>query len=158
MDRTRHIAGMVLESKGAILSSAFFALISSASIHILHSPESNPAVLPQIMPWDSDIDVQVSEATMHFLANHYNMTEHSFKLEGVEKERKFLLEINPQFVVRHGDPANVIDARWIDMSSGLFIDITCVRKDYEERDKGNKGALMSKDRHKYNVCELLESF
>ncbi|KAI5293971.1 hypothetical protein KEM55_006825, partial [Ascosphaera atra] len=69
--------------------------------------------------------------------------------------RKFLLEINPNFVHRtKKDIQNVIDARWIDMSSGLFIDITSVRKDYEARAKGQKGALMCKDYHRYKEEDL----
>lgn len=104
------------------------------------------------MPWDSDLDVQVSETTLHFLAQYYNMTEYHFDVPGVPNGRTYLLEINPNFVTRtFDDKANRIDARWIDTDSGLFIDITCVRKDYEERAKGNKGALFSKDKHRYQV-------
>ncbi|KMU74179.1 hypothetical protein CISG_10277 [Coccidioides immitis RMSCC 3703] len=109
----------------------------------------------KIMPWDTDIDVQVSETTMYFLAQYYNMTEHHFNVPGTSAGRKFLLEINPNFVIRSPeDTLNVIDARWIDTSSGLFIDITCVRKDYDARKKGQKGALMTKDRHKYNEQDI----
>lgn len=105
------------------------------------------------MPWDSDIDVQVSETTLHFMAKYYNMTEHHFELPDVPDGRTYLMEINPNFVARtREDRANVIDARWIDTSSGIFIDITAVRKDYEARDRGQEGALMCKDSHRFNVC------
>lgn len=104
------------------------------------------------MPWDSDLDVQVSETTMYFLAEYYNMTSYRFDIPGVPEGRDFLLEINPNFVTRtFDDNLNKIDGRWIDKDSGLFIDITCVRKDYEDRSKGKKGALFSKDRHHYQV-------
>jgi hypothetical protein len=104
------------------------------------------------MPWDSDIDVQVSETTLHFMAKYYNMTEHHFKLPDVPGGRTYLMEINPNFVARtREDRMNVIDARWIDTSSGIFIDITAVRKDYEARDRGEEGALMCKDSHRFNV-------
>lgn len=110
------------------------------------------------MPWDSDIDVQVSETTLHFMAEYYNMTEHHYELEGVPGGRSYLLEINPNFVARtREDRANVIDARWIDMSSGIFIDITAVRKDYEARDRGEEGALMCKDRHMFHVSSIYPS-
>ncbi|WEW58876.1 mannosyltransferase [Emydomyces testavorans] len=109
----------------------------------------------EIMPWDSDIDVQVSETTMHFLAKYYNMTEHHFRVPGIPAGRTFLLEINPHFVNRNPeDELNMIDARWIDTSSGLFIDITSVRKDYDARKRGNEGALMSKDKHTYKEQDL----
>ncbi|KAI5299784.1 hypothetical protein KEM55_001770 [Ascosphaera atra] len=108
----------------------------------------------KVMPWDSDLDVQVGESALYFLAEHYNMTTHEFRLDD-GSTRKFLLEINPNFVHRtKKDIQNVIDARWIDMSSGLFIDITSVRKDYEARAKGQKGALMCKDYHRYKEEDL----
>lgn len=49
---------------------------------------------------------------------------------------------------------NVIDARWIDTSSGMFIDITTVRKDDEARKRGRLSALICKDGHQYDVCVL----
>ncbi|EAW08345.1 putative mannosylphosphorylation protein (Mnn4) [Aspergillus clavatus NRRL 1] len=109
----------------------------------------------KIFPWDNDLDVQITEPTIHFLAKYYNMTDHHFDLPGVEGGRTYLLEINPQFVVRTSeDEDNVIDARWIDKSSGLFIDITAVRKDDEAREKGQPGALMCKDLHRFDESEI----
>lgn len=109
----------------------------------------------QLFPWDNDLDVQISEPTIHFLAEYYNMTEHHFDLPEVEGGRTYLLEINPNYVVRSTkDQLNVIDARWIDMSSGLFIDITAVRKDDARRASGQKGALMCKDRHHYEEEQI----
>jgi hypothetical protein len=78
------------------------------------------------------------------------MTEHHFDIPGTKDGRSYLLEINPNYVVRSTeDTLNVIDARWIDMSSGLFVDITAVRKDEDKRARGEEGALMCKDRHHY---------
>lgn len=80
------------------------------------------------------------------------MTEHHFKLPGVPGGRTYLLEINPHYTVRTTlDNLNVIDARWIDTSSGLFIDITTVRADDAARSRGIMGALMCKDGHHYLV-------
>ena len=111
-------------------------------------------ILLQIFPWDSDLDVQVSEPTIHFLANYYNMTEHHYDLPGVVGSRNYLLEVNPNYVVRSpADRENVIDARWIDTGTGLFIDITALRQDDANRNINNvKGAMMCKDGHRYNVC------
>ncbi|KAL4961318.1 putative mannosylphosphorylation protein (Mnn4) [Aspergillus stella-maris] len=109
----------------------------------------------KIFPWDNDLDVQINEPTIHFLADYYNMTEHHFDLPDVEGGRTYLLEINPQYVVRSKeDKANVIDGRWIDTSSGLFIDITAVRADDARREKGQPGALMCKDRHNFDESEI----
>lgn len=109
----------------------------------------------KIFPWDNDLDVQISEPTIHFLAEYYNMTEHHFDIPGVEGGRSYLLEINPHYVVKSiEDKLNVIDGRWIDMSSGLFIDITAVRKDDEKRAKGDPEALMCKDKHHYDESQI----
>ncbi|KAJ5178986.1 hypothetical protein N7492_002196 [Penicillium capsulatum] len=107
----------------------------------------------KIFPWDNDLDVQISEPTIHFLAEYYNMTEHEFDLPHVSESRRYLLEINPNYVVSSSqDRLNVIDGRWIDKYSGLFIDITAVRRDDEQRNKGHQGALMCKDKHRYDIC------
>ncbi|KAF9883142.1 hypothetical protein FE257_004062 [Aspergillus nanangensis] len=109
----------------------------------------------KIFPWDNDIDVQISEPSMHFLDEYYNMTEHHFDIPGVEGGRTFQLEINPNYVIRSTkDKLNVIDARWIDTSSGLFIDITAVRKDDEKREHGQPGALMCKDGHRFDELDI----
>jgi hypothetical protein len=106
----------------------------------------------QILPWDSDIDVQVSETTIAYLAKYYNMTEYHFSLPEIETGRNYLLEINPHYNIRGTeDKFNVIDARWIDTDTGLFIDISTVRKNYTAIAQGIEGALMCKDRHHYLV-------
>ena len=101
----------------------------------------------KILPWDSDIDVQVSESTIHFLANYYNMTIHKYVTPKVPEGRKYMMEINPNYI--NGsitDRLNVIDGRWIDTITGVFIDITTVRPK-----KGEPGLLGCKDRHNYEV-------
>lgn len=111
--------------------------------------------MPKIFPWDNDLDVQVSEPTIHFLAKHYNMTEHHFESAGVEGSRSYLLDINPNYVVRSTkDKLNKIDGRWIDMSTGLFIDITAVRRDDQKRQEGAEGALICKDNHTYEESQI----
>ncbi|KAL9584198.1 MAG: hypothetical protein Q9212_002263 [Teloschistes hypoglaucus] len=104
----------------------------------------------QIMPWDSDIDVHVSEDTMHFLASYYNMTIHTVRTTHAPQGKNYMLEINPKWV--DGDPEdtfNQIDGRWIDMLSGVFIDITAVR-----RQRKHPGRLFCKDRHEYREADL----
>ncbi|OJD12422.1 hypothetical protein AJ78_06986 [Emergomyces pasteurianus Ep9510] len=83
------------------------------------------------------------------------MTKYQFNTPDVCRGRTYLLEINPNFVNRtRNDWMNMIDARCIDTSSGLFIDITSVRKDFEARKNGLVGALMCKGRHKYLEQEI----
>jgi hypothetical protein len=114
----------------------------------------------KILPWDSDLDVQVTERTMGFLAKYYNMTEYRYTIGNALNDeepvsRSYLLEINPHYTIRGTeDYLNVIDARWIDTENGLFIDISTVRVDHEERKKGREGALMCKDKHTYLEKDL----
>lgn len=104
------------------------------------------------MPWDTDIDVQVTEPSIYLLAQHYNMTEYHFDLPGIPGGRTYVLDVNPNYHVSSTkDRANVIDARWIDKTSGLYIDITAVRADEKRRKNGEEGALICKDSHQYQV-------
>lgn len=106
----------------------------------------------QILPWDSDLDVQVSEPTIYYLAKYYNMSEFHYQLPGITDGRTYLLEINPNYTNNSvTDTLNVIDARWIDTETGLFIDISTVRKNWTAITDGVEGALMVKDKHHYNV-------
>ena len=93
------------------------------------------------MPWDSDIDVQMTASTVHFLASYYNMTIHTYE------DRDYMLEINPKYTdASFKDRLNVIDGRWIDVTTGLFIDITAIRPKPKA-----KGIFASKDKHEEKV-------
>lgn len=115
----------------------------------------------KIMPWDSDVDVQMSESSMHYLANYYNMTVHHFKIPGVTEGRDYMLEINPNYANGSTlDWLNVIDARWIDTETGLFIDITTLRRNETAEAQGKQGYMMCKDKHHYmekDIFPLRES-
>ena len=106
----------------------------------------SPNRTTQILPWDSDIDVQMTNNTVHMLASYYNMTIHSFK-NSDDKKRDYMLEVNPKYTdPSYDDTLNVIDARWIDIETGLFIDITAVRPH-----QSKKGIVCSKDKHEERV-------
>ena len=97
------------------------------------------------LPWDSDVDVQMTATTVGFLASYYNMTVHMYK------RKQYMLEINPRYTDgSFEDKLNVIDGRWIDMQTGLFIDITAVRVK-----AGTRGeVLASKDKHEESTWDL----
>jgi phosphorylcholine metabolism protein LicD len=104
----------------------------------------------KIMPWDSDVDVQMSESSMDYLARYYNMTVNHYRLPGLPQGRDYMLEVNPHYL--NGsitDWLNVIDARWIDTESGLFIDITTLR-----RNETHDGNMYCKDRHHYRTKDI----
>ncbi|KAH7121122.1 LicD family-domain-containing protein [Dendryphion nanum] len=115
----------------------------------------------RIMPWDTDIDVQIGESSIKFLGDYYNMTVHHFELSSdgskpprptspSASSRSYLLEINPNYVnASTEDYLNVIDARWIDTATGLFIDMTTLRRNASAEEEGEKGSMMCKDKHHY---------
>jgi hypothetical protein len=85
----------------------------------------------RIQPWDSDIDMQMTIESLDWLAENANNTRYFYQTPRMKGGgRTYLLEVNPHYVVAEWtlDPGNVIDARWIDTSTGLFIDLTAVRK------------------------------
>ncbi|OQO14317.1 hypothetical protein B0A48_01193 [Cryoendolithus antarcticus] len=107
------------------------------------------------LPWDSDIDVMVSERSIDHLANYYNMSMHHYAEPGREAGRDYLLEINPHYHVDStSDTTNVIDARWICTQTGLFIDITTLRQNRSAQAQGIDGAMMVKDNHHYMYDDI----
>ncbi|KAI0502937.1 LicD family-domain-containing protein [Xylaria bambusicola] len=116
----------------------------------------------QIMPWDYDLDVQVSVATLAFLGERYNRSMHFYdddEREGANNtattttvKKMYLLDVNPYYgALTKGNGANVIDARWIDTSNGMFIDITGLRE--RDADK-SPGVWSCKNNHRYRTGEL----
>ncbi|PHH79669.1 hypothetical protein CDD80_4154 [Ophiocordyceps camponoti-rufipedis] len=102
----------------------------------------------KIMPWDKDADVQVTEVDLYYLAAHYNKTVYYYKYGDMKQGRFFLLDVNPHFEHRETDDAlNFIDARWIDMATGLFIDITAAR--YHLEHPAGEGILYDKNGHEF---------
>lgn len=184
----------------------------------------------RIMPWDYDLDVQVSVATLALLGERYNRSTYEYEYEidadeavlldaarpesesksksgpgsseagarsdggngdnndsghdgnrdinsdngtsnggsgskagrgeggGGRKpraariKRTYLLDVNPHYgALTKGNGANIIDARWIDTSTGVFIDITGLRERDPER---SPGIWSCKNNHRYRTGEL----
>lgn len=96
---------------------------------------------------------------MH-LTDHYNMSIHEPKiatLDGLFPSQKYLLEVNPNWLdANPADINNKIDARWLDMENGLYVDITVLRNDVN----GFQDTMVCKDRHRYlrqDIFPLRES-
>jgi len=106
----------------------------------------------RILPWDSDLDVMISEKSIHHLAAYYNMTIHHYALPGLNASRDYLLEVNPHYVEDAIDEVNKIDARWIDTDTGLFIDITTLRRNTSA--SAVEGAVSVKDNHHYMYDDI----
>lgn len=76
-------------------------------------------------PWDNDIDVQVPLLSLHKLALHFNQ---SLVVEdGKDGFGRYFIDVTSSITVRgHSNGKNNIDARFIDVDSGLYIDITAL--------------------------------
>ena len=111
-----------------------------------------------IMPWDYDLDVQVSNGTLSWMGEHLNGTEHNYTsvayIDGTafQREKRYLLDVNPHHSeIDRGDGMNIIDARWIDMQNGMFVDITGVR---EREPEDRPGTWSCKNKHRYEARDL----
>lgn len=75
------------------------------------------------MPWDTDIDVQLPIVQLDRLARKYNNT---LVLENPRSgNAAYLFEVSPTYV-KQGNSKNFIDARFIDINLGLYIDISAL--------------------------------
>lgn len=74
-------------------------------------------------PWDSDIDVQMPIMSLDHLARNYNQSLIVSDL--TEGYGKYFIDVGSSITHRtKGNGKNNIDARFIDVDSGLYIDIT----------------------------------
>jgi hypothetical protein len=107
------------------------------------------------LAWDTDADVMMSEHTMSYVAQFYNVSMHRFEMPETGERKTYMLEVNPHWVnPSKKDIENLIDARWIDTSNGLFIDITVLRKDLVKDPDGSKGMMTCKDRHTFLAKDI----
>lgn len=104
------------------------------------------------LPWDFDMDTQVSGATLKYLGEKFNQTKHQYTSDTGSTHREYLLDINPWIWERErGDGMNIIDARWIDTRNGLFIDITGLSETHPDTDPG---VWSCKNYHRYKTSDL----
>lgn len=105
-----------------------------------------------MLPWDWDIDTQVSGETLDYMAHHLNRTLHIYVSDDETVTREYLLDVNPWSWERdRGDGMNIIDARWIDTRNGLYIDITGLS---ETEPDVAPGIWSCKNYHHYRTKDL----
>ncbi|KAI9831091.1 MAG: hypothetical protein M1826_003989 [Phylliscum demangeonii] len=106
----------------------------------------------KILPWDWDIDVQVTESTLTHLAASLNGTTFHYRSDDQTVQRQYLLDVNPFGRERSRDGGlNVIDARWIDVRSGLFVDIAALSETHPDL---APGVLSCKNYHRYPTADI----
>lgn len=117
-----------------------------------YGPEETSLTSTQRLPWDFDMDTQVSYSTLQELGSKWNNTIHNYTSSDGKTERSYLLDVNPWILERErGDGMNVIDARWIDVRNGLFIDITGLSEVYPDT---APGIWTCKNDHAYKTSDL----
>jgi hypothetical protein len=105
-----------------------------------------------MLPWDWDIDVQVASDTLTYLSHHLNHTLQHYTSPDRLTKRSYLLDVNPWALERtRGDGMNIIDARWIDVRNGLYIDITGLSETHPDT---HPGVWSCKNYHHYNGSDL----
>ena len=112
----------------------------------------------QMLPWDWDIDTQVSGPTLTYLAQTFNNSIYDYSSRDSDPdlepivERQYLLDVNPAIVERdRGNGNNIIDARWIDIRNGLYIDVTGLS---ETEPVDQPGVWTCKNYHHYRTTDL----
>lgn len=106
-----------------------------------------------MLPWDWDIDTQVSGSTLTYMAKHHNYTHYDYvSKDDPPVERTYLLDVNPASIERErGNGNNIIDARWIDTRNGLYIDITGLSETHPD---DQPGVWSCKNYHRYHTTDL----
>ncbi|KAI9353457.1 LicD family-domain-containing protein [Obelidium mucronatum] len=107
----------------------------------------------KLIPWDPDLDIQMSTYELVKLVR-FNQTV----LEG-----RFLVDVNPGLFVRSPQERNTIDARVVDMRTGFMMDITGLSLLNKEKEKEDGGGVRKKESktvyckspHEYEYDELM---
>lgn len=107
----------------------------------------------QMLPWDWDIDTQVSGSTLAYMGKHYNNTHYEYvSKDDPPVKRTYFLDVNPASIERErGNGLNIIDARWIDTRNGLYIDITGLSETHPD---DQPGVWACKNYHRYHTTDL----
>lgn len=85
------------------------------------------------------------------MGEQYNMTRHQYTSDDGKVQREYLLDVNPWIWERvRGDGNNIIDARWVDVRNGLYIDITGIAETRQDQ----PGVYNCKNYHWYKVSKI----
>jgi hypothetical protein len=105
-----------------------------------------------MLPWDWDIDAQVLDTTLARMAVDFNRTVVNYATDDDKIKREYLLDVNPWSFWRDQGPGhNIIDARWIDVQNGLYIDITALSQLNQEEEPE---IWQCKNWHRYRTRDL----
>ncbi|KAJ3232559.1 hypothetical protein HDU78_006989 [Chytriomyces hyalinus] len=99
------------------------------------------------LPWDTDLDIQMSMFQLIQLIRFNNTLV----------ENRYLVDVNPHFASRESrTKLNTIDARFIDTHTGYMMDITALTMALEDSaDSELNGLLFCKSPHAYNYADIV---
>ncbi|ODQ68416.1 hypothetical protein NADFUDRAFT_81386 [Nadsonia fulvescens var. elongata DSM 6958] len=115
------------------------------------------------MTWDDDADVQMSVKELDRFARKYNQT---LVVQNPEfGDGRYYIDVSPAYVDRtQGNFNNMIDARFIDVRSGTYLDITGlaysagVAYPDNEKEKANVDIsaeiFLCKNKHRYTLLDI----
>lgn len=80
-------------------------------------------------PWDEDVDAQMTSKGLFELARNYNQTiivDYTYD-EDASMSHMYFIDVSPHFMnLRNENGTNNIDARFIDLATGMYVDITAL--------------------------------
>lgn len=103
----------------------------------------------RILPWGSGLDVHTTAEDMQRLSS-YNMTTYHFESPESDISRDYLLEVKSKLADKGAVNAERgTSARWIDMGSGLYIDIKPLR--YQWKANADTKVVMDRENEPRSV-------
>ncbi|KAK2595665.1 mannosyltransferase [Conoideocrella luteorostrata] len=106
----------------------------------------------KMMTRDYTSNVQITERGLYFLAAYHNASIHYYRSKALPKGRKFLLEISSSYKQRERYAVGAADGRWIDLASGLYLNISAVR--YNPHHPNGQGMLDTKNGEEFHDTQL----
>ncbi|KAI8833628.1 LicD family-domain-containing protein [Chytriomyces cf. hyalinus JEL632] len=95
----------------------------------------------RILPWDTDLDIQMTVRELLHVAARFNQTL---------LNSRFLVDVSPSIVVRSAQAYSAIDARLIDTKTGYLMDITGLA--FLD---GSEDTVVCKKPHAYQLTDIL---
>ncbi|KAK9386378.1 LicD family-domain-containing protein [Lipomyces mesembrius] len=104
------------------------------------------------LPWDVDVDVQMFVRTIDSMSKRFNATTYEY-VTAENEVRQYYIDVNPHFVHRsRANGENVIDARFVDIQTALYIDITALAETDPIR---RPNVISCKNNHRYLIDDIL---
>ncbi|GEQ70243.1 hypothetical protein JCM33374_g3919 [Metschnikowia sp. JCM 33374] len=95
------------------------------------------------LPWDTDVDIQIPIAQLDKLSRRFNST--IITENPRDGNAKYFFEVSPTYT-RQGNGRNFIDARFIEINTGLYIDISVLAHTSDQSPKSLMASLSEEEK------------